>query len=225
MKILNRLTRKNPPFPPLRKGVIEKATSSLRSSGFLKPKNIPTPKTPFCKGGQGGFILLLLILLSSCKFSFAEDKLSQIATAFNLNKPQSERDARIIIQCDADTPTGVRSIRGLVTDYETNAVISNAFVSTQVSTEVYSTDAEGKFKIQKVGMETTRVTLKVVADTYKSLSTPIEFTCQNLNALIYLPKETIAGTNSASNPNNTPVTPTGTASTSLYFRYVYLWWL
>ena len=161
--------------------------------------------------------ILLIILLSACKFSFAEDKLSQIATAFNLSKPQSEKDARIIIQCDADTPTGVRSIRGLVTDYETNAVISNAFVSTQVSTEVYSTDAEGKFKIQKVGMETTRVTLKVVADTYKSLSTPIEFTCQNLNALIYLPKETIAGTNSASNPNNTPVTPTGTASTACIF--------
>ena len=124
---------------------------------------------------------LLLLLLFSCKYSFSEDKLSQVATAFNLAKPQSEKAARIVIQCDADTPTGVRSIRGTVMDYDSSAPIQNAFVSTQVSTEVYATDVEGKFKIQKVGLETTRVILKAIADNYKSLSAPIDFSCQNLN--------------------------------------------
>jgi hypothetical protein len=83
----------------------------------------------------------------------------------------------------------VKSIRGQVTDYDTSAAIQNAFVSTHVATEVYTTDAEGKFKIQKIGVETNTLIMKVVADNYKTLSQSFEFTCQNLNALIYLPKE------------------------------------
>ncbi len=198
MKILNRLTSKNPPCPPLRKGVFDVGVSLDLRKTKVRNKDAAFPITPFCKGGQGGLLLLLLLLLLlSCKYSFSEDKLSKAATAFNLAKPQSEKQARIIIQCDPDTPTGVRSIRGTVMDYDSSAPIQNAFVSTTVSTEVYATDTEGKFKIQKIGMETTKVTLKVTANTYKSLAAPIEFTCQNLNALVYLPVDTSIPASSA----------------------------
>ena len=130
--------------------------------------------------------ILILILLCSCKFTYEDDKLSQMATAFNLAKPLAEAEARIVIQCDADTPTGVKSLRGTVMDYDSGSPIQNAFASSQVSTEVYVTDTEGKFKIQKVGIETDTVILKVFADNYKSLSHPVQFICQNIHALIYL---------------------------------------
>lgn len=170
------------------KGVIGEATSSSKNKGILKSKDFPNPKPPFAKGDKGGLLLLILILLfSSCKFTYEDDKLSQMATAFNLAKPLAEAEARIVIQCDADTPTGVKSLRGTVMDYDSGSPIQNAFASSQVSTEVYVTDTEGKFKIQKVGIETDTVILKVFADNYKSLSHPVQFICQNISALIYLP--------------------------------------
>lgn len=162
-----------------------------------------------------GLGLVFVILLSSCTFSFTEDKLSEFATLLNLSKPQGEKESQIVIQCDADTPTGVKSLRGQVMDFDSNAPIVNAFVSSKVSTEVYATDAEGKFKIQKVGTETNTIILGVTAENYKSLSRAVDFKCQNMNALIYLPRETKTVDNPAFTPDNAPNTTCVFATSNL----------
>ncbi|MCB1176769.1 MAG: hypothetical protein KDK36_04225 [Leptospiraceae bacterium] len=134
-------------------------------------------------------LFILLLLTSSCNFDYKENIVSKLASLLNLLKPVKEREARVVIQCDADTPSGYKSLKGQVLDYDNEAAISNAFINTKVSTEVYNTDAEGKFKVQKIGTETTNIVLVVTAEKYKSFSRSMEIACQNLNVSIYLPAE------------------------------------